>query len=530
MIDDLKMFCRYFSGLPGFLHHTLSLEESRHRIERQLEMRNCSFLNILRRGICGRPSSPYARLMKHAGVGFEEIAESVGKDGIEKTLERLYECGIYVTFEEFKGRRPVQRRGISFEVRAPDFDNPLLAKQYELRTGGSRGAGTRIIVDFELLTHESAYHYLSLVNLGLEGRPPAIWYSVPPVVNGIKHVLRNAKIGQPVRRWFSQNRVRLRPGSLKYAVFTGYAVYGSRLFGNPLPAPEFTPLEDAGKVARWLAEMKRHGTPAELHTNPSSGVRACLAASERGYDIAGTFFRFNSEPYTPAKEDVVASTGSRAAAQYSLAEMGNIGMACAEPRSTDDVHLLTDKLAVIQREKRVNAAVTVDALYYTTLLPSSPKLMLNVESDDYGRLETRSCGCLFGKLGFQRHLSCIRSYDKLTSEGMTFLGGELIRLVDEELPRRFGGYPTDYQFVEEEEEGGLPKVGIVVSPRVRALDETQMVAFVLERLGNYPDSRKLMAELWKTGNTLRVIRREPFATGAAKILPLHLLRGRERQT
>ena len=82
--------------------------------------------------------------------------------------------------------------------------------------------------------------------------------------------------------------------------------------------------------------------------------------------------------------------------------------------------------------------------------------MINVESDDYGVLVKRDCGCPFGSLGFDQHLHGIRSYDKLTSEGMTFLGGELITLVEEILPARFGGHPTDYQFVEEEE-GGLKR-------------------------------------------------------------------------
>ncbi len=199
-------------------------------------------------------------------------------------------------------------------------------------------------------------------------------------------------------------------------------------------------MHEAHRVARWLADRVAEGTPAEIHTRPSSGVRVCLAARERGYDISGTCFRFNSEPYTAAKAGVIAQAGARAAVQYSLAEIGNIGIACNAPAALDDVHVAIDKLAVVQHDKYLpNAAVSVPALYYTTLLPSSPKLMLNVESDDYGVLERRRCGCLLDDLGFHTHLSEIRSYDKLTSEGMTFLGSELISLVDEVLPSRFGG-------------------------------------------------------------------------------------------
>ena len=37
--------------------------------------------------------------------------------------------------------------------------------------------------------------------------------------------------------------------------------------------------------------------------------------------------------------------------------------------------------------------ITVDGFCFTTLLPTAPKLLLNAEIDDYGVVETRSCGC-----------------------------------------------------------------------------------------------------------------------------------------
>jgi hypothetical protein len=521
---DLRMFGRFAFGLPRFLGRPLSLEESRRRVERQREARSESFLTILRRGVFARPRSPYARLLARAGVGFDELAASVGRNGIEETLENLYDAGVFLTYEEFKGHRPVRRSGLNFTVRPRDLDNPLLAGEFELRTGASRSPARRIIVDFGLLAHEAAYHFLSLANFRLDGRPVGIWYSVPPVVSGIKHVLRNAKIGRPVEKWFSQNRLVLRPGTLKHVLFARYAFAVGRVMGGAIPVPEYTPPARAGMVSRWLAAKKKEGVPAEFHANPSSGVRVCRAALEAGDDISGTFFRFNAEPYTPAKAAIVASAGARAAAQYSISEIGNVGMACADPSALDDVHLLTDKLAVLQREKRLpGAGTSVKTLVYTTLLPGCPKLLLNVESDDYGDLETRRCGCLFGALGFDRHLSTIRSYDKLTSDGMTFLGNELVVLVEEVLPELFGGGPTDYQFIEEEEDG-VARVSIVVSLRVGEVDERAVVGAVIAALGRGPGSRRVMAERWREGKTLRVVRREPCPTGAAKILPLHLIR------
>ena len=58
---------------------------------------------------------------------------------------------------------------------------------------------------------------------------------------------------------------------------------------------------------------------------------------------------------------------------------------------------------------------------------------------------------------------------------MTFFGPELFDLLERELPSRFGGGAGDYQLVEEEVEG-LPKVSILVSPRVGSVDEQVLLA------------------------------------------------------
>src|SRR5207244_10868103 len=123
-----------------------------------------------------------------------------------------------------------------------------------------------------------------------------------------------------------------------------------------------------------------------------------------------------------------------------------------------------------------------------------PTLMLTVESGDYGLLEHRPCGCPFGRLGFNLHLRQIRSYEKLTSEGVTFLGTELIRLVEEVLPARFGGSATDYQLVEEEE-SGLPRVSIVIDPRLGEVNHVAVVSAVRETLAECPGGG-IMTDQW----------------------------------
>ena len=56
-----------------------------------------------------------------------------------------------------------------------------------------------------------------------------------------------------------------------------------------------------------------------------------------------------------------------------------------------------------------------------------------------------------------------------------------------------------------------------------ALLEASLLRTTLEFLGRRTGADKMMAQLWQQGKTLEVVRREPYSTKAAKILPLHVL-------
>ena len=86
MLADAPSFARFAWGLGAFLRRSHSPDEFRQRVEEQLRNRSESFLRLLERGVFARPNSPYLRLFVHAGIGFEDVAESVRRDGIEPTL------------------------------------------------------------------------------------------------------------------------------------------------------------------------------------------------------------------------------------------------------------------------------------------------------------------------------------------------------------------------------------------------------------------------------------------------------------
>jgi hypothetical protein len=498
----------------------MSLAEAQRLVADQVERRSETFLRVLERGVFARPQSPYRRLCEHAGIGLDEIADWVRREGVETTLERLYDRGVHVTFEEFKGRAPIERRGLAFAVRPEDFDNPLLAHAYTGQTGGSRGAGTRVAIDLDLLNHDAAANLAVDEALGLAGVPRAQWRPVPPASAAMSDALRCARTRTVMQQWFSQARMEWRRDTLAYDLFATFVLAASRLAGNPLPRPEYTPLERIDRVAEWMADRVRSGTTPLMSCPSSSAVRICHYAREHGIDLAGSIFRVGGDPLTPGKAAVVGRAGARFLTRYSLNELGNIGLPCAAAAAPDGVHLLIGKIGVIQRPRDVGCG-EVMALVVTTLLPASPKLMLNVDIGDHGVLEESECGCPTARFGLPRPFHTIRSHEKLTSEGMTFSGEDVLRLVDDLLPEKFGGSPADFQLVEREA-SGLPRISVVVSPRLGEIDERALVATVLDSLGGRRAAWRMAAARWRDAETLQVERREPYLTSAAKILPLHV--------
>jgi hypothetical protein len=515
------MAARFTIGLPRYLATPLTPQTCHARVTTGLGARADNLVRMLERAVYPVEGSPYRALLRHAGIGRDDVRALVAKEGVEGALDALYDAGVYLRLDEFKGRRLVRRGSLTIDVAAHQLDNPLAERHLALQSGGSRSGGTRIYLDLAHYGQEAGYDRLFVEAHGLLDRPQAIWRPTPPWSAGIGSVLKEAKIGRRTERWFSQRPFSLRARGVAHNLLTRYAVLTSRLVGTPLPTPEHVPLDEAWRVAEWLGARTAEGRPALLNTNAASGVRVCIAALERGIAIDGTLFRFGGEPLTAGKARVVADAGASVVCHYTMSEVGRIGIACACPEAVDDVHLLTDKLAIIQRsrERGLGRSVAVNVL--TTLLPTTPKLMLNVETDDYGVVGRRACGCPIGAAGFDRHLHSIRSVDKLTSEGMTFVGDDLIRLLEEVLPQRFGGHATDYQFLEQEE-GGLPRVSLLVSPRIGPLDAAAVADCVHHFLDNIPRASDDYGQRWREAGTLRVVRREPVATGASKILSLHV--------
>jgi hypothetical protein len=136
----------------------------------------------------------------------------------------------------------------------------------------------------------------------------------------------------------------------------------------------------------------------------------------------------------------------------------------------------------------------------------------------------RACGCPLERLGWTTHLHTIRSDEKLTAGGMTFADADVIRVLEEVLPARFGGGPTDYQLLEEEVAGGRPRLRLLANPALGPLDAAAVAEAFLSAVGRGSGAQRVMALQWRQAGLLRVERRPPLATRSGKILHLHQVR------
>jgi hypothetical protein len=522
-IDEATTLWRYVLGLRGFLRTPIDLDDARRQIHHAIETRPEQLISIVGRAVFGRPQSPYLRLLDHAGVERQDFEALVRDDGVEGALSRLYDEGVYVTVGELKGKRPIRRGSLVFDATPRDFDNPLLVKHYEASTGGSGGAARSLVGNFDTLADTANIWVPYDIAFDMRDRPRAVWFTMPPSLGGMMSALVLAKLGLRLDRWFSQTKLDFSAATARAVAVVGAAWSASRLWGERLPFPEYTPPEEAVRVARWCAEQRGAGEPALLIGTASSCVRVCAAAAEHGSDIAGTLFSVGGEPYTESKAEVIRAAGCTAISSYGMSELGALGVPCAQAEEWDEVHVTADRVAILERPRELSREASVDALFFTGLNPTSPKLMLNAESGDYGVLSERDCGCPLQAFGYPLHLHTIRSYEKLTSEGMTFLGPDLIRLVEDYLPGRFGGGPANYQLVEEERNGAT-KVHLLVSPQLGPLDDGDVADAALRFLGSRGRPEAMMADVWRGAGTLEIVRRDPHVTTASKVMPLHVVR------
>ncbi|MCL4401185.1 MAG: hypothetical protein M1436_00775, partial [Acidobacteria bacterium] len=174
------------------------------------------------------------------------------------------------------------------------------------------------------------------------------------------------------------------------------------------------------------------------------------------------------------------------------------------------MHLFRDALAAIVHARQAPLTdVRVDSLLFTTLLPFAPHVFINVEMDDSGTIGRAECDCAYSRAGLTDCIRDVGSFGKLTGQGITLVGSDIVRIMEEVLPARFGGHPGDYQLVERE--GAFQtQITLRISPRAGVPSAEKVRRFFLCQVRQCYGGT-LASRLWSHSGALETIVAEPFA-------------------
>jgi hypothetical protein len=519
MLDEAVYYSRMALGIYKFLR-TKPHPDPEAVIRRQLENREAIFLNTARQVIFSNPRNPYHEMFRLAGCTFEDLERAVHSDGLESALAAQHRQGVYLTHDEFKGKAAIVRSGRHIPAGTADFRNPLGSGLSMSTTSGSRSKGTRAPVSTKVKLYREAQTRFRERELGYGSRTRVEVRPILPSSTGLGACLRASRLGQRVERWFAVGGTLQDSGH--YRSLTNCMVLVSNVLGAGVPYPTYIAPNDFTEVAAWLARRRAEGRPCVVGSYTSPAVRVAAAALEKGLDISGTVFLVAGEALTDAKRAVIEKASAEVYVSYPISEVGLVGHACRRMKTGNCVHLFDDSLAVISYRRLAPLSDTeVNSLLFTPLLPFAPYVLINAEMDDSGVIEPAHCDCLFSRFGFTRRVRDVNSFGKLTGQGMTLVGTDIVRILEEAMPARLGGAPGDYQLVEREG-AAQTQLSLRVSPRVRVSSPGKIKECFLGELRRHYGGT-LAARTWSHAEAVDVVIAEPFSTVTGKVLSLHLL-------
>jgi hypothetical protein len=522
-LTDLCLAARFVRHVPGHLRRPVTIDGAAALVRERRTRREADFLTLMARTVYGNPASPYRPLLALAGCEEGDLARLVGTDGVEGALQALFRAGVYLTIDELKGRRPVRRGAATIEIDPTRLRNPLSAMHMPTQSGGTGGAASPLVYDLAAIRDHAVNTLLALAGQGGAGWVKAVWgmsTGSAPVV------LRFGSFGDSVRRWF----VHVNPAAPGLHPRYRWVPHGLRLAaaagGVAFPRPEVASLADPLAIARWMIATRRAGGTPHLYGFASPVVRLCEAARDTGLDLAGARFTITGEPVTPARLRAIRASGAEVTLDYGSAETGGpVSYGCLRPSAADDVHFCDDLHALIQPGPGpARPGVPAQALLLSSLRASAPVILLNVSVGDRARVVERRCGCPLEAHGWARHLDTIRSFEKLTAGGMTFLDTDIAAVLETDLPARFGGGPADYQLLETLRDDDGPGVVLRVHPRVGPLDAGAVRDAFLDAIGAGMGAERIMAAYWRAAGLPGIQRQPPVLSEKGKLL--HVWRAR----
>jgi hypothetical protein len=513
------------ASLRKFFRDPLTIERAEEEIRNGLQTREKRFLEVMRARVYERPNSPYLKLLKVAGCDFVDLQTHVQSHGLERTLEHLANEGVYLTSEEFKGKKEIVRGALSFRVCARDFGPERQLPGFVTQSSGSNNQPTATLNPIEWITTQNSSVGFALKSHDLLSGGHAVYDGILPGAGGILFLLNLAKLGIKADRWFArQMPFNNWLEGCYFSLMTHLIVLAGKAFGPGFPRPELVDLQNPEIIVRWVEGRRRAGNSCVIRAVASNAARIAKRSLQMGCALDGTTFVVSGEPLTKAKAEMIRQAGAEAVPVYGYSGPFYVGLGCAKPAYVDEMHVDRNMFAVINHPKPIEQNSSIHPLLLTTLYSSTPSLQLNVANGDYAELQERDCGCALEKVGFSLHLHDLRSYEKFTSEGMNYFYGDLFELFEKQLPSEFGGGPGDYQLVEEEDNDGQTRLTLLVHPDVGDLNEEKLLSRLQQNLAQGSWNNRFMSKVWQNAGTVSVRRGTPHGSARGKILPLHINR------
>ena len=248
-LADAVRACRLLVAMPGFLRRPLREAEAVAVLRRRLHA-DQPRPDTIRRALHGHPASPYPRLLAMAGCEYGDVARLVERDGVEATLTALARSGVYLTVDELKGRRPVLRGSVGYEVNPAGLASPDVPSH--LGTGRAAVAARDPRRVARPRRRPAQAVNLALCFAARAGRAwrHAMWL-VPGGAASIV-LLPYAALGCSLSAWFSPVESGSTSVDWRYRWSQRLLRWGGRLGGISFPGPVDVPLTQPLAVARWM--------------------------------------------------------------------------------------------------------------------------------------------------------------------------------------------------------------------------------------------------------------------------------------
>jgi hypothetical protein len=286
----------------------MSLREARSILQRRLQEREANFLRSAKHGIFENPGNPYLALLDLAGCEWGDLERMVHDRGLEDTLRLLRSSGVYVSFEEFKGQRPIVRNGRVIQTSPDDFNNPTFRRYFTAATGGSTGVPRRVMIDVEYWRSRLPSQVLKSHANGVAGAPLAVWAEIPPGY-GLEPALLGVSHDVVPDRWFTPVwKGRDGPG-WRFRLATQLAIGVARRVDRRVPRPEYLPIDRAEVIVQWARETLETHARCGIIAHVSKALRIALdrttSARRSGRSVSA------ARPLTPRTISTFCWTTSR---------------------------------------------------------------------------------------------------------------------------------------------------------------------------------------------------------------------------